>query len=108
VRWYADDSDLRVIKDLNFPNIVLFGGFAVPYEQECALRSAIEEAKAKFGHRRAPVKWNFKDLKSRYEQQGQKKTYDVFLKNMHDVRREIFCAAAQFDICIIFSLGRRV
>lgn len=104
MRWYADDSDLRTIQDLNFPNIVLFGGFAVPYEQESDLRNAIEQVKEKYGSRRAPVKWNFKDLKRKYEQQGQYEIYNTFLENMHNIRRDIFCAAEKYDICIIFSL----
>lgn len=104
MRWYADDSDLRTIKDLNFPNIVLFGGFCVPYDQEKELRIAIEKVKEEYGSRRAPVKWNFKDLKKKYEQQGQAKIYQEFLQNMHNIRRDIFCSAAQFDICLIFSL----
>lgn len=104
MRWYADDSDLKTIRDLNFPNVVLFGGFAIPYTQEAALRTAIEDVKARFGHRRSPVKWNFKDLKKKYEDQHQLQTYETLLGNMHELRREIFCAAAEFDICIIFSL----
>lgn len=49
MRWYADDSDLKTIRDLNFPNVVLFGGFAIPYTQEAALRTAIEDVKADLG-----------------------------------------------------------
>lgn len=104
MRWFADDSDLRTIKEVNFPNIVLFGGFAVPYEQELELRNAIESAKERFGYRRAPVKWNFKDLKKKYQQQNQLQAYETFLANMHEIRKEIFDAAAEFDIKIIFSL----
>lgn len=104
MRWYADDSDLKTIQDLNFPNIVLFGGICIPYEQELALRNAIETAKSQFGPARSPIKWNFRDLKRKYEQQNQRAVYDSFLENMHDVRKEVFNAASEFDIRIIVGL----
>lgn len=104
MRWYADDSDLKTIQDINFPNIVLFGGIAVPYEQEGALREAIEAAKERFGYKRAPIKWNFKDLKSKYEQQNHLKAYETFLNNMHEIRSAVFESAKDIEFSIIFSL----
>lgn len=104
MRWYADDSDIKTIKEVKIPNAVLFGGVVVSDENERQLRDAIESAKAKFGSGRAPIKWNFKDLKRKYEEQGQEELYKSLSENMHDLRREIFDAVKDVDFKIIISM----
>lgn len=106
MRWYADDSDLKMIVDHNFPNVILFGGFAIAYENERALKEDIETVKGQFANPRAPIKWNFKDLKQKYKQQNQEKTYEALIENMFEVRSAIFEAASKHSFSIIFSLVR--
>lgn len=106
MRWYADDSDLKLIESHNFPNVVLFGGFAITYEEERALKADIESAKGKFVHSRSPIKWNFKDLRGKYSQQRHEEAYKEILGNMFEVRKAIFEAASKHDFSIIFSLVR--
>lgn len=106
MRWYADDSDLKLIKDHNFPNVIIFGGVAITYEEERALKADIESAKGEFTHPRSPIKWNFKDLKEKYRQQNHEDAYHEMLDNMFEVRKAIFEAASKHDFCIIFSLVR--
>lgn len=104
MRWYADDSDLRTIKNIQVPNIVMFGGIAVARENEKLLRDVIEEAKSKFAPKRSPIKWNFKDLRKKYLEQNRIEIYESLLKNMFDVRKAIFDAASEIDFTIIISL----
>jgi len=104
VRWYADDSDIRTIKDLRVPNLILFGGIAVSSENERLLRSAIEEAKSKFGHKRLPIKWNFKDLKKKYSEQNRLEDYEKLLSKMFDLRKAIFDATSKIEYSIIISI----
>lgn len=104
MRWYADDSDLRTIKDVHVPNVVMFGGIAVARENEKPLRDAIENAKSQFAHKRSPIKWNFKDLRKKYNEQNQIELYSSLIGRMFDVRKAIFDAASEIDFTIIISL----
>ena len=104
MRWYADDSDIKTIKEVKIPNAVLFGGVVVSDENERPLRDAIESAKAKYGSGRAPIKWNFKDLKRKYEEQGKADLYKALSDNMHYLRRDIFDAVKNIDFKIIISM----
>jgi hypothetical protein len=104
LRWYADDSDLRTIKDVHVPNIVMFGGIAVARENEKLIRDAIERAKSQFAHKRSPIKWNFKDLRKKYNEQNQIEIYNSLIGSMFDVRKAIFDAASEIDFTIIISL----
>ncbi len=104
MRWYADDSDIRTIKDLRVPNLILFGGVAVSSANEFRLRNAIEGAKREFGHKRLPVKWNFKDLKKKYSEQKRLADYEGLLGRMFDLRRAVFDAASEIDYSIIISI----
>lgn len=103
MKWYADDSDIKTIKDMNIPNMVLIGGIVVNAENERALREAVEGAKRKFGDKRWPVKWNFKDLKGKYEEQNKVEHYERMLEQMPDIRRAIFDAASNIQFIIIVS-----
>ena len=104
MRWYADDSDIRGIKDINVPNILLFGGIVVKIEQEKALRKAIESVKSDFGHKRAPIKWNFKDLKQLYTSQNQLPLWEGYIQNMHPFREKLFETLNHFEFSIIISV----
>jgi hypothetical protein len=91
------------IREADIPDILLFGGVAVPPEDEPKLRAAIEAVKAKFGDSRLPVKWNFKDLKQYYEKQNQLELYQQYLKTSKEWRWEIFEAAKEFKFTIIVA-----
>lgn len=103
MRWYADNSELNGIREAEIPDILLFGGIAVAPLVEAPLRQAIESVKGKYGHPRAPVKWNFKDLKALYEKQNQAALYEQMKNSSKQWREEIFQAANAFDFTIIIA-----
>jgi hypothetical protein len=103
MKWYADDSDIKTIKDLKVPNMILLGGVAVSHENELLLREAVENAKSKFGNKRLPVKWNFKDLKTKYGEQGHSHHHERMMAQMFDIRRAIFDAVSEVEFTIIVS-----
>ena len=103
MRWYADNSELNGLKEAEIPDILMFGGICVSPEVESSLRAAIEAAKAEFGPARAPVKWNFKDLKKKYEGEDRKEIYEELLKTSKEWRRRIFEEASGFDFKIVIS-----
>lgn len=103
MHWYADNSELNGIRGAVIPDILLFGGVAVPPECETELRKRIEAVKAKFGHQRAPVKWNFKDLKPLYKKQDKEALYQKMLDSSKDWRIEIAQAVADLDFTIILA-----
>lgn len=103
MRWYADNSELNGIREAEIPDILLFGGIAVSPESEPKLRGAIEAVKEKYGDPRAPVKWNFKDLKPLYEKLGQSALFEKLMATSKEWRQEIFKAASEIDFTIIIA-----
>jgi hypothetical protein len=103
MKWFADDSDMKTVKNLQVPNLVLLGGIAISHENEIKMRAAVEKAKSSFGNKRLPVKWNFKDLKRKYDEQGQSDSYQKIMAEMFNVRRAIFDAIEPIDFSIIIS-----
>lgn len=104
MRWYADNSELNGIRGASIPDTLLFGGVAVRSDQIRPLREAIEAVKGKYGHPRAPVKWNFKDLKMLYKKQCIEELYEDLLKTSKEWRLEIANVAACFDFRVIVAV----
>jgi hypothetical protein len=103
MRWYADNSELRGIKEAEIPDILLFGGIVVSPDSEKPLRSALESAKASFCSPRCPVKWNFKDLRKVYERQKQQNLYSHLLEKSQEWRQAMFEAANGHAFTIIVA-----
>lgn len=103
MKWFADNSELNGIKEAEIPDILIFGGVAVPAEIEHELRAGIEEVKAHYAHPRAPIKWNMRDLKSLYRKQGQDSMYQQLLESSREWRIEIFTLLATYDVTLILS-----
>lgn len=103
LKWFADNSELNGIKEAAIPDILLFGGIAVPSNIEYELRSRIEGIKAHYAHPRAPIKWNMRDLKSLYEKQGQMDMHTKLQESSREWRQEIFSALADYEVTLIVS-----
>lgn len=103
MRWFADNSELNGIKADNIPNILLFGGIAISPENERKLQETIEEVKKSFGHYRAPVKWNFKDLQKLYTDQKKGELYKTLLSQSKEWRKQIFKQASNIEFTIILA-----
>lgn len=104
VLWYADNSELKGIREAELPDMVLFGGIAVPTSSEAQLRSDVERVKAKYFDSRAPIKWNFKDLRRTYEAHDLGKQYEVMLEASKEWRREIFEVIAASNCTLLVSV----
>lgn len=103
MRWYADNSELNGVRGASIPDILMFGGIAIEVEQVRPLREAIESVKEKYGHRRAPVKWNFKDLKALYKKQKLEDLYNELLTSSKKWRIEIAEIANDFNFSVIIA-----
>lgn len=103
MRWYADNSELMGYRDATIPDIVLFGGVAVPDKEIAPMTRAIEDAKAKYWAARAPIKWNMRDLRKHYERHDLAKQHGVLLSNSEALRTDIFAATEAFDYSIIVA-----
>lgn len=103
MKWFADNSELNGIKEADIPDILMFGGIAVPANIESELRIRIEEIKARYAHPRAPVKWNMRDLKTLYEKQGQIDMQKSLQSSSREWRQEIFGVLADHDVTLIVS-----
>jgi hypothetical protein len=105
MRWYADNSELRGLKEAEIPDIHLLGGIAVSSEPELALRSSIEKIKEKyFGDKRAPIKWNFKDLEKIYKRFERIELFNDMFNKQTEWRKAIFEAGREHDFTIIISV----
>jgi len=103
MRWYADNSELNGIREAEIPDILLFGGIAVSPESEQSLKQAIDAVKAKYGVTGFPLKWNFKDLKSKYEQEEKKDIYTHLLSKSKQWKKEIFESVRSLNFTIIVA-----
>jgi len=103
LKWFADNSELNGIKEAEIPDILMFGGIAVPTNVEHELRLRIEGIKGQYAHPRAPVKWNMRDLKSSYMNQGQVEMQKHLQDSSREWRREIFTALAEYEVTLIVS-----
>lgn len=103
MKWFADNSELNGIKEAEIPDILMFGGIAVPAGIEHELRGRIESIKKKYAHPRAPIKWNIRDLKNLYQKEGQGEMHSRLLDSSREWRQEIFTAIAEYDITLIVS-----
>lgn len=103
MKWFADNSELNGIKEADIPDILIFGGMAVPVASEKSLRSRVEEIKAQYAHPRAPIKWNMRDLKSLYKKQKMEEMYTSLLTSSREWRGEIFSALAESDVTLILA-----
>lgn len=103
MRWYADNSELHGIRDTDIPDILLFGGIAVPARVERALQRALEDVKGQFGEARSPVKWNFKNLRPEYKKRDQEALFEKLLKTSAQWRTALFEEAAKHDFQIVVS-----
>ena len=103
MKWFADNSELNGIKEAEIPDILMFGGIAVPANIEHELRIRIEGIKERFAHPRAPIKWNMRDPKALYKKQGQEEMQKRLLESSREWRLEIFNALAEYDVTLIVS-----
>ena len=114
LRWYADNSEIVGRRGALIQDIFLYGGVVVPGEVDAKLRHQIEDVKAKYGHRRAPVKWNFKDLKSLYEKEGLTELYGRLLGSAQEWRAELLRLTVTSNLKIFlacvesYSLERKI
>ncbi|MEM9360843.1 MAG: DUF3800 domain-containing protein [Pseudomonadota bacterium] len=104
MQWYADNSELTGLRGASIPDMLLFGGIAVPADQEAELRNAIESVKERYSHKRAPIKWNLKDLKALYIKQGMESLYEELLSSSKEWRMDIARVARSFDFNVIVSV----
>lgn len=92
----------------------MFGGVIVDRAGEADLRSRIEDVKERYGPRRAPVKWNFKDLKDFYAKRKLSELHTRLLDSAQEWRGDIIQVAIDSDVKIIlacveaYSLERKI
>ena len=103
MKWFADNSELNGIKEAEIPDILLFGGIAVPAAVEKTLRDQIEEVKSKHAHPRAPIKWNMKDLRSLYQKHKREDVYKKLIASSREWRGEIFSILEASEITLILA-----
>jgi len=104
MRWFADNSELRGIREADIPDILIFGGIAISDESEKSLKEKMEEVKISIGFDpRIPLKWNFKSLKKLYIDWGKEDMYNRLLSASKTWRELIFTNMKDIDYTIIIA-----
>src|SRR6476620_11510361 len=101
--FYADDSNLRLHTTTTIPNTVLIGGVLVDVTAERKITQVMNYVKAQFGQAGCPVKYNFRDLKKKYEERRLLEVYQQFLQSSQQWRRAIFEQSLDIDFTIIVT-----
>jgi hypothetical protein len=82
---------------------MLLGGIIIANEKENELKNVVEGVKADYGDARAPMKWNFRDLKKMYSTHDRLDLWKGYMNNMHDFRCDLFSAVSDIDFKVIVS-----
>ena len=114
LRWYADNSEMVGWRSAPIQDVFMFGGIIVEQEQEAPLRKQIEDIKEKYGPRRAPLKWNFRDLKDVYKRADADTLHKDLLNSSREWRTELLRLAIAADLKLVlacieaYSLERKI
>lgn len=103
-RFFVDDSEfptrIRLTEHVTF----VLAGYLIPSDSVVALQQRIAEIKELYeipSH--LPVKWNLKDLREVYEQEGGTALFEKVMKCSDQLRADIVRTAGEFDAKIIAS-----
>lgn len=114
LRWHADNSEMVGWRSAPIQDVFLFGGIIVPQDREASIRQSMEDIKAKYGPRRAPLKWNFKDLKDLYKREGAETLHRKLLESSKEWRTELIRLVVQSQLTLVlavieaYSLERKI
>ena len=101
-KWYADNSELNGIWDAEIPDILLFGGVIGDQEALAGLQHALAEVKSEYTDEiRFPLKWNLRDLQTRFQSVGEGNLYRRLLEDASTWRREFFGLVRDVDFTVI-------
>nr|WP_299207789.1 hypothetical protein [uncultured Brumimicrobium sp.] len=106
IKWFADDTKLTTEKGKE-NNVLLFGGVVVDENAEKEIIELLKTVKRKYTYEDLPIKWNFKDLKNTYKEQGKSDDYKLMLEKSYEWRREIFEKSLNINYKIIISCLER-
>ncbi|MBC7349634.1 MAG: DUF3800 domain-containing protein [Candidatus Aminicenantes bacterium] len=105
ISWYADFSELTENKNINIPNVIIFGGVIVDDLSKYQLWSAISKIKSKYNETaNFPLKWCFKDLENYYKKNKQIRLYKKLLEDITSWREQIFEQLASLPFRFIISI----
>lgn len=104
IKWYADFSELIKDKNINIPNVIIFGGIIVNDNSEHQLCSVISTIKSQYKAANFPLKWCFEDLKRYYQSNNELRLYNKLNKEKNNWRNRIFKELKKIDFKFIISI----
>jgi len=105
IRWYADNSELQGIWDAAIPDILLYGGICFENDTQKRLREIMRAVKSEYNEDADfPLKWDFRDLRDYYRNQGREQLFDRLLQLSRQWRTRIFREIASVEFTIIMSI----
>lgn len=102
--WFADNSELMGIWGATIPDVLLFGGVCLPREEITRLKDIVASVKSSYSDEiNFPIKYNFKDLKKWYQQEGRVDLYQTLLDDSRQWRLSLLEESLQLNYTIIIS-----
>lgn len=105
LKWYADNSEMSSEKGK--PNVLMFGGVIVNETAEKQIEQLLRSVKSQYTYPTLPIKWNFKDLKSVYEEWNRESDYLQMLSESYKWRKEIFEQSKDIDYKVVIACTER-
>lgn len=105
--YFGDDSAVCTGTGGREPNVFLFGGYYVDFDNLKLLESRIAAVKAKYGcPPEMPVKWNFRDLYSTFKESNKLDVYNGILAQSDALRTELLSLLEEVNAFVLLSAIR--
>lgn len=102
--FFIDDSEFPTRIRLREHFTFVLAGYLIPADSVVALQRRIANIKESYGiPSHLPVKWNLKDVRQVYEEEGGRALFDKIMKCSDQLRADIARTAGEFDAKIIAS-----
>lgn len=112
MQWYGDNSELNGIWNAELPDILLFGGIAIRKDEIPRLCEIIKQNKSRYSEDPYfPIKYNFRELRSWFDQRGKADLYHRLIESSGEWRRSIIEESLECEYKIVVAciniFGRR-
>lgn len=104
IKCYLDHTELNIDGETKSNNTFIMGGLLIKREEEIKLCALMKEIKGRYIHPDLPIKYNMKDLKSKYDEHNHTNEFKVLLAESAKWRKELFERAIAIDFKIVIGV----
>jgi hypothetical protein len=101
---YIDHTDFKVDDNSPIRDTIVLGGILISHLEEVKLSQLIKLVKSRYAHSDLPIKYNFKDLRKKYEEHDHLDGFAKMLEDSFHWRKELFSKSLDIDYQIIIAV----